>query len=196
MTFDQIITKIHGVTLVSPDRCRVLYDAVLATKDVEGSIAELGVYKGGTAYILALLSQSKTVHLFDTYEGIPNIGTDSDGVYQHEEGDFGDTSLENVKLFLKDFSNINYHKGLFPDTTSAVLQDNFSLVHIDCDMYQGVISSLEFFYPRVSTGGVMLFDDYAWRRCPGVATALAEFLKDKPEELIHTTDYQVCIHKL
>ena len=196
MTFDSIIDKINGITLVSPDRCKVLYDTMAAVNDIGGSIAELGVYKGGTAYILASMSPNKTVHLFDTYEGIPNIVTDKDGIYHHEEGDFGDTSLESVKMFLKDFSNIEYHKGIFPSIADAVINDKFSLVHIDCDVYTGVIDSLEFFYHRLSTGGAMIFDDYEWRRCPGVALALSEFLEDKPESIEHTTDYQVRIYKL
>jgi hypothetical protein len=55
------------------------------------------------------------------------------------------------------------------------------------DIHDSVLACLEFFYPRMTRGGVMLFDDYEWKDCPGVKKALDGFLAGRPERVIKTT---------
>jgi hypothetical protein len=57
----------------------------------------------------------------------------------------------------------------------------FKLVHIDVDLYQPTRDSVEFFYPRMVPGGVILCDDYGSTRCPGARRAMDEFFFEKPE---------------
>ena len=60
----------------------------------------------------------------------------------------------------------------------------FSFVHIDVDLYEPAKDSLEFFYPRMAEGGIILMDDYGLGTCPGVTSAGQEFFSDKPEKLV------------
>jgi len=46
-------------------------------------------------------------------------------------GDFADTSLESVKEYLCNFSNIDFHPGNIPDTFKHVSDKQFSFVHIE-----------------------------------------------------------------
>lgn len=61
-----------------------------------GSIAELGVYKGGSAKLLCSFSQDADIHLFDTSEGMP----ETSNVDHHQKGDSSDCSLTEVKTYL------------------------------------------------------------------------------------------------
>jgi O-methyltransferase len=54
-------------------------------------------------------------------------------------------------------------------------------VHIDVDLYQPTLDSLEFFWPRLADGGFVVVDDYGSSQFPGATTATNEFLdKNKP----------------
>ena len=63
-----------------------------------------------------------------------------------------------------------------------------SFVHIDVDLYQPTRDSLEFFYPRMNDGGIIIVDDFACSVCPGATRAVEEALSDKPEQMISLSD--------
>ena len=64
----------------------------------------------------------------------------------------------------------------------------FALVHIDVDLHAPTRDSLEFFYPRMSEGGVIIVDDYGSSLCPGATLAVDTLLADKPEKMISLVD--------
>jgi len=68
--------------------------------------------------------------------------------------------------------------------------------HIDLDLYQGVLDTLAFVYPRMPTGGVIVCDDYGFASCPGARRAIEEFFADKPEKPLALLTGQAVIHKL
>jgi len=143
-----------------------------------GEVVEVGVYKGGTARLLALALPHKTVHLFDTFAGMPATNSNFD---KHLAGEFSDTSLAAVQEHLKDCRNVHFYQGLFPATSGPIAQTKFSLVHVDADIYDSVRACCEFFYPRLEKDAVMLFDDYGFPTCPGARKAVDDFFSDKPE---------------
>jgi predicted O-methyltransferase YrrM len=179
-------------TLVSSDRCFVLYQLAKSAAHQDGAFAEVGVFKGGTAWLMAAAAPSKTIHLFDTFSGLPPHDASIDG---HVEGEFSETSLESVQDFLAGYPNVEFHQGFFPATAGPVENTKFSLVSVDGDLYQTTKDALEFFYPRLVSGGVMVFDDYEWEGCLGVKKAIFEFLEGRPEEPIVTARYQSILIK-
>src|SRR5262249_1102426 len=83
-----------------------------------GDVAELGVYKGNTAVLLAELARKlgSTAYLFDTFEGFaPN---DLSGIDADKQFEFGDFSLEDVRSNIGN-DNVRYVKGYFPDSASV-----------------------------------------------------------------------------
>jgi O-methyltransferase len=152
--------------------------ALDATKRCNGDIAECGVYKGGTAKILAELAPDRPLHLFDTFSGMPDTDPTRD---LHQAGDFADTNIESVRDYLADNKNVTCVVGLVPDSLEVVRDRAFSFVHIDLDIYSAIKSACEFFYPRMQPGGMLLFDDYGYSSCPGARAAVDEFFSDKPE---------------
>lgn len=191
--FNALYEQMREHTLVSKNRCFMIYQLLRYAGNLCGDMAEVGVYKGGTAKLIAKTASHKNVYLFDTFSGMPAITTEID---MHSVQDFCDTSFHSVKSFLKDCPNITFFQGIFPDTASAIKEAKFSFVHIDSDLYNSVKYCLEFFYARLVRGGVIVIDDYEFWACPGVKSAVCEFLADKKEQPIITTENQCAIIKL
>jgi hypothetical protein len=160
----------------------------LAKEELPGDIAEIGVYQGHTASLLAAAARRlhKNVFLFDTFEGFDRrdfVGVDANG-----QRHFSDTSLEAVRSLVGE-DRVTYVKGYFPATAAAIPDDAaFCLVHIDCDLYKPARSALEFFYERLCPGGFMLVHDYYSLCWPGIERAVDEFLASRPESPIPVPD--------
>jgi hypothetical protein len=173
--FEELVKKLHG--------------------KVAGSVAELGVYKGGNALISLLLLgeeiQNRSYHLFDSLAGFPEFSP-----YDplSRAGEFTDTSIACVRNLFSNFSNVRLHVGFFSDTLDNVCSENFALVYVDCDLYEPTIECCEFFYERLNPGGVMLFHDYCApeNNLPhgvkilftGVKKAVDDFFFERPENLV------------
>lgn len=178
--FLKVFNNMQTKSLVKdPGRCYMLYQLVKHTACIPGRLAEVGVFRGGTAYLIAsVMDRSVPLHLFDTFTGMPKTDPEKD---KHTEGNFSTTSLDNVKKFLAGFKNIVFHPGKFPETSLPIEDSAFSFVHIDVDIYQSTLDCCKFFYPRMIFGGVMVIDDYGFLSCPGAKMAVDEYFKDKQE---------------
>lgn len=139
--------------------------------NIRGEIVEAGVFKGGCSKLLASKFPDRSVYLFDTFTGMK----EDDEFGEHRIGDFSNTSLSSVKQYLKNYSNCIFRPGWFPNTASGLEHVKFAMVHADMDLYQSTKSIIEFFWPRITTGGVIVFDDYEFRKCPGVKKAIEEY---------------------
>jgi O-methyltransferase len=170
-------------TLLSRKRLYVLYALALAAIHLHGDFWECGVYKGGTARMLAeFLSPPARpdlkLHLFDTFSGMPETDKKLD---IHQKGDFSDTNLEEVRRVVGNPERVEFHSGWIPDTFCELSNSQIALAHVDVDIYRSIWDCCEFIYPRLKTGGVMIFDDYGFPTCPGARKAVDEFFADKPE---------------
>ena len=181
-------------TLLGEQKLQRLVTYVRLSNHIEGSIAEIGVYKGGSAMSIARNKrEDKRLFLFDTFDGLPQ---ECEKDNHHKKGDFADTSLESVREGLKNFDNVYIHKGLFPhETGTAIWNEVFSLVHIDVDLYKSYVDTLNFIWSRVVKGGIVVMDDYNASTCLGAKLAVDEFFYDKREALIWSCMSQICAVK-
>ena len=161
-------------TLVSLDRCWVLYTLARQCLKLGGGVWECGVYKGGTARMLAQLiadhnlGPGTTLHLFDTFQGMPSTDPDKDW---HAPGDFADTSAEAVSEFVGHPNLVELRPGLVPQTFAGLESAKVCFAHVDVDIYQSVLDCCEFIVPRLKVGGIVVFDDYGFPSCPGARSA-------------------------
>ena len=188
--FNKIYSRIKTYSLISPDRCYVLYSLASQALSLPGDIWECGVYKGGTAILFAELiasiqdSKSK-LHLFDTFMGLPETDKDLD---LHRMGDFDDTSLEAVRKRVGMEDIVRYHEGLIPRTFTGLDNSKISFAHIDVDLYQSVTSCCKYITPKLVEGEFIVFDDYGFPSCPGARRAVDEFFETRNEKplVLHT----------
>ena len=172
---EKLIRQVSNETdmLLSDLEAAQIYRLVRALREVEGEMAEVGVYRGASSRIIREAEPVKPFHLFDTFEGLPKTSakdqTFSEGLYR--------SSIQDVQGYLGRYKNLHFHPGLFPGTTSPVANARFSFVHLDVDLYESTLSGLEFFWPRLVPRGVILSHDYS--TSPGVHAAFAEFFSSR-----------------
>jgi len=196
--FKERMDEIRPYTLVSPERCWVLYTLSQQSLSVPGDFFEVGVFRGGTAILFRRILQDsdaldKSLHLFDTFCGMPETDAEKDF---HKANDFNDTSLEAVQSRVGDAPFVNYHQGFVPDTFKGMEGTQISFAHIDVDIHQSVIDCCTFIYPRLSAGGMMVFDDYGFPSCPGARMAVDTFFSDKPEKPLVLPTGQAVVFKV
>ena len=188
---------VRDCTVVSADRCYLLETIARQCTALEGEFAECGVYRGGTARLLAeaTASSGKRVHLFDTFAGMPELAeSDPSG---HRRGDFGDTSVSSVSQYLREFRHLAFHVGEMPATFATVTDSRFAFAHIDVDLYASVLACCEFFYPRMPAAGVLVFDDYGFEMYRDAARrAVDEFFANRPEVPLPLPTGQCLVVKL
>nr|WP_320161901.1 TylF/MycF/NovP-related O-methyltransferase [uncultured Methanoregula sp.] len=169
-----------------------IHMAVKRTRKVPGDIAEVGVYRGGSAKIICLSKGDRPLHLFDTFEGLPKVD-EIDMVWPFYEGKFA-ASFDGVKKYLGDNPNVHFYKGIFPGTSDPVKDKTFSLVNLDVDCYESTKLCLEFFYPRMSPGGILISHDYI--TAPGVKKAFDDFFEGRTEPVLETAGSQCLVVKV
>jgi O-methyltransferase len=188
-TYDAVVHH----TIVARKKLWMLWQLTLQTASMEGSLAECGVYRGGTALLFATVKpEKKRLYLFDTFGGMPETDPAKD---YHHAGDFSDTSLPRVQDLLRGCTNVVFRPGFFPATAAGLEQETFSLAHCDMDIHSSVLDFCRFFYPRLVRGGVMVFDDYGFRSCPGAKAAVREFCAEQGTFEIYLPTGQAIVWK-
>lgn len=156
----------------------------IVKEGVAGDIAELGVYKGQTASLLAIMARrlGRTAYLLDTFSGFNE--RDLTGVDAGAPTGFLDTSLDAVRALVGE-ENVEFIQGYFPDSAAKLPSETtYCLVHLDCDLFAPMTSALQYFYPRLAPGGFLIMHDYSSLCWEGAEKAVDEFFADKPESLV------------
>jgi O-methyltransferase len=154
---------------------------------VPGDVAELGCHEGQCALLLREIlddhRSEKSLHLYDSFLGLPNHGPLDEGAVFAP----GTLRASYAKL-LANFTDAGLalpevHAGWFSQILPEQLPKVLSFVHIDADLYASIREGLEAVYPRLAASAIVIVDDYGWEGLPGVTVAVDEFLSDKPEKL-------------
>ena len=160
-----------SMTISLEDTCN-LFDFLEKTSVLDGDVAEVGVAEGGSAAVICEAKKGKVAHFFDTFTGLPKPTKEDEGS-AFAKGQFA-TDYKKVKKFLKRYPDVFLYKGTFPKTAEPIKDKMFSFVHLDADLYKSTKEALEFFWPRMSPGGVIISHDYQTEK--GVKKAFADAL--------------------
>ena len=152
-----------------------------------GALAECGVFRGASAFLMAQAIRryggGRRLHLFDSFAGLSAPGA-KDGLYW-EAGSLACSQAE-VAANLAEFADlVSFHDGWIPARFSDVAGTRFCFVHIDVDLFQPTRDTLEFFYPRMVAGGLIMCDDYGFETCPGARHAMDAFFAGRAEPIVH-----------
>jgi predicted O-methyltransferase YrrM len=194
--YQQIIDNLNEYkmeTLNHGDEVEALITSVEKTKNIPGEIIEVGVYQGGSAKVIYdNMSDDKKLFLCDTFEGLKDSTEDDDCWIKN--GDYT-ADFDMVQESFPDKERVKLIKGYFPDSATEEIKElNFSFAHLDVDTYTSTLNSLEFLYPRMSKGGIIMSHDY--NSIPAVTRAIDEFFSNKPETVNTPTGTQMMIEKL
>lgn len=158
-----------------PEKLQILAEQLVSTSSIQGDIADMGSFRGGTALIMSRIAPTKRLHVFDTWRGNPY----DDPLCHHKKGEW-QASLDDCRALVGNGEMVYYWEGVFPDNVNPELVANrlFSFVYVDMDTYQSTRDAIDFFWPRLAQGGKMVFDDYDWNACAGVKKAVDESFPD------------------
>jgi len=172
------------------------------TLEVPGDIAELGVFRGLGLFTWANLletfcvgDRTKVVYGFDNWRGFTSLSSEDGKTelsVQKKSGGFSPKKYfaeikDAISIFDQDRfipwkSRIQLIVGDIEKTVIRFVRNNpgvrFSLIHFDCDLYKPTKRALEYFWPRLSRGGIMLFDEYSIHEWPGETRAVDDFFAD------------------
>jgi len=175
---------------------RMIFQLLETTLPLAGNVAECGVWQGSTVLPTGLFlrrrAPGKRLFGFDSFQGLNEmVFRDVPLGGEHDDrkhvGGFSNTSFEAVDKRVREFGlakTVTLVPGYFQDTLPSYADQRFCFVHLDCVIYESYRTCLEFFYPRLVKGGVILLDEYNDPPWPGCTLAVDEFLADKPEKLI------------
>jgi hypothetical protein len=144
-------------------------------------IAEVGSYKGGSAYFIAqsfksLLGKEIMMYAIDTFEGHPDKLTVYD-IFQ-ENGKFSDTNYDEVLKYLCAFYEVDIIRGEFSEVIKGIPDARYGFVHIDVDTYKSTLKCLEYYGEKLVHNGIILVDDYGSPTCLGVKKAVNDYLRE------------------
>lgn len=144
--------------------------AVRSACRLGGSMAEAGVFMGGSSRLICEVKGQAPLHLFDVFE-TQQQASDASAVEVREHFGTIHGSLAWVKGILAPYPEVHFHPGFFPDSTQGLEGEKFSFVHLDMDLVSSTNDALDFFLPRMLTGGILIGDDYY---DPGVRQCFAD----------------------
>ena len=207
-----IINAVKEHTMTSQERIFGLIEAThyITRRNIPGSIVECGVWRGGSMMAVALALdrldvRDRELHLFDTFEGMPKpqeVDVDMRGNpampafaearIGEDKSDYCRATLPDVQAAMAstgyDEERIHFHKGKVEVTIPSAATGKIALLRLDTDWYESTRHELEYLYPRLSPGGILIIDDYGhW--C-GSRKAVDEYIeKYAPSLFLSRIDY-------
>jgi O-methyltransferase len=195
----QIIERVRSFTMTSSERISALCHAVryVAKHRIPGDIVECGVWRGGSMMAAALTLQaehdiSRTLHLFDTFAGMPPPSEIDRAVQSGRtaasllaEADSSSdlwalAPLDDVRANLESTNypadRIRLIRGRVEDTIPREAPAEIAVLRLDTDWYESTRHELMHLYPKLSIGGILIVDDYGhWE---GARRAVDEYIID------------------
>lgn len=214
----RIIDQVRPYTMTSRERLLALINAVpyIIRRDIPGVFVECGVWRGGSVLAMLLKLQQlgvndRDVYLFDTFEGMTQPTELDVSPYTrpaleawNDASESGRRAWEDAfrpEVFNEDSvrqllvssgypaERLHLVKGPVEQTLPGPLTGPVALLRLDTDWYESTRHELEHLYPRLSTGGVLIIDDYGhWQGC---RRAVDEYFNDGAARpiLLNRVDY-------
>ena len=146
---------------------------------VPGAAADVGCYQGDVSWQLSALMPERTLYLFDTFTGLDARDVAVEKEKQPDTtarpGRYADAKAEGVLARLPNPDKAVVKQGWFPETALDLEEEKFALVYMDAGLYAPTMAGLQFFFPRLSQGGIILLMGAADPACPSVGVAVADF---------------------
>jgi O-methyltransferase len=200
LEFIRVYRSVENNTLVDRYRCFELWELVGQVSHLPGDILEVGVWRGGSGGLVAakakLMGMKKVIYLCDTFAGVVKV-TEEDSSYvggEHADATEGQV-LELIQLL--DVGDVRIRKGIFPDNFLDEMRNSiFSFVHIDVDVSRSAKDIMSFAWPRLSVGGIVVFDDFGFDTCDGIAKLIADYRGNSDKIILHNLNGHAVLVKI
>lgn len=175
--FQKVDSYYDGIQFITPRQAAL--EAVskeIYKYKVKGDVAEAGVYRGDFAKYINILFPDRKLYLIDTFEGFDSGDIAVDKTHSYSEGnqDFSDTNEKIVLKKMKFPNNCIIRKGFFPASMQGV-DNKFSFVSLDMDLYEPTFAGLNWFWERLNPGGYIFVHDCRNNSYKGSKQAVIDF---------------------
>jgi len=187
--FKELFKMIQSNTYIGKYRLYELWQLVGEVKKIPGALIEVGVWRGGSGAIISkkaeLCGIKDTIYLCDTFKGVVKADYDKDTLYKG--GEHGDTSKKLVTDLIENklkIKNVKILEGIFPNETKHLIKEHrFRFCHIDVDVYNSARDIVNWIWPKMPIGGIIVYDDYGHEECSGI-TRFVEEERKKTDRII------------
>lgn len=180
--------------LLKDQRIRFIegYSKWIYKQNIDGAVAECGVFRGDSAKYLNMFFADRKLYLCDTYEGfdvddLKDEKENNKGSFQVsrflDKSFFAGTSVELVMSKMPNKEQIVIKKGYFPSTMANV-DEKFAFVNLDMDLYIPMLEGLRYFWSKMSVGGCILLHDYFSEDFERVQDAVRDFEEEIGESVV------------
>ena len=164
-------------TIIGMKRLNHLQEAVetILKEDIPGDFIETGVLRGGACIFMrgvlkAYTCTDRRVWVADSFAGFPEEGLLAWGIEDPAAFNTLAASLETVKENFSRYQllddQVRFLSGWFKDTLPSAPIEQLALIRLDGDMYSSTMESISALYPKLSSGGYLIVDDYyAFKEC-------------------------------
>lgn len=204
--FQHIYSFCREYTMTSVEDMYALYNAVryVIRNNVEGDFVECGVWRGGSAMLIAMYLEMKKIKdrklfLYDAFSGmtkpgkldVDHLGNNAIDKFQKEStgnntSNWSNVSCAEVKANInKTFfpiENVVFVEGEVENTIPGIEPKQISLLRLDTDWYKSTKHELIHLYPLLSNNGVLILDDHGhWL---GARKAALEYFEQNDDPIL------------
>jgi O-methyltransferase len=188
--------KVRANTLVDEYRCFELWDLAGQVSHLPGNAIEVGVWRGGSGCLIAArVDERKKVYLCDTFSGVVKV-TGKDTFYRGGEHSDTDEGVVGALIKTMGLKNVVIRKGVFPDNFRQEMdKERFCFAHIDVDVYLSAKEVMDFVWPRMPVGAIVVFDDYGSETCDGIRQVIDEYRGSSDKVIVHNLNGHAVVTK-
>lgn len=204
--FARLYRACRDCTACSVESMFALYKAVehVVRRDLAGDLVECGVYKGGSAMMMAMClkhfgcTRDRKIYLYDTFEGMSSPTALDRALTGNAASDLLDRGhresnpvwaycplpVVQANLARTGYApdRLVYVKGMVEDTLPTTRPANISLLRLDTDWHASTHHELTHLYPMLVGGGILILDDYGhWQ---GARKATDEYFAAVPDPIL------------
>ena len=168
--------------------------------EIPGHFVECGCFRGHSSYVIASLLKEQNFQekfwIFDSFEGISKKSSvDNEGEGAGVPQDFLKAPQEHLQKILKPFPFVSIYKGWIPEVfeTAPIASEKFAFLHVDVDLYEPTKECLDYFFSRMSPGGVIFISNYNVSHWPGSMQAVDEFIANNRTAFFLKNQVEGCV---
>lgn len=186
---------------IPDDCCFTLFRIAQATTSLQGDLIECGCQSGKSSRFLLAgegIESDKMLHAFDAFKEASDPNK-QDVEVNGQIAWTGGTHTAAESTFLHNMQMYEHlvmsYDGRIPERFEDVAGKTFSMAHINVELYQPTMDSLDFIYPRMVSGGVIVCHDYGSKKNDETSKAFDEFFASRGEAVIELPTSQAIVVK-
>lgn len=165
--------------------------AAVHAKRLPGDFVECGVNTGilslAVCEYIDFNATGKKFWLFDTFAGIPQSQVSKREAFRvrwENERNFYPDCWELAQQNFASYPNAHLIRGMVPESLPQAPIEKVCYLSIDMNIAAPERAAIEYFWPKLVTGAIVILDDYGWRGFEAQKATMDEFAAQMGTEVL------------